>query len=212
MSLLSTLKAPRSLRLALPLLILALLLGGCGSNPPLPSETQTYYVKAGDTFYSIARRYGISVKTLSRLNPDANPSRIEIGDKLKVPTDAVVRHFAYPVSHPDYSSGFGMRDGRMHNGVDFRGPSGTSVLAAGQGKVVFSGNMRGYGRIIIIDHGGGFQTVYAHNSVNLVDKGETVQQGQPVARMGNSGHANGTHVHFEVRIHGQAVNPMSYLR
>lgn len=198
--------------LPLVLLCVMLLLTGCGaSNPPLPSNTGFYQVVAGDTFYSIARRYGTTVKILSRLNPDVNPARIEVGQRLVVPGLSVVGNFTFPVRHIEVSSPFGMRDGRLHKGIDFRSPAGSPILAAAAGKVAFSGSMRGYGKLVIIDHPHDIQTVYAHNSANLVTVGESVVQGQTIARIGSTGDATGNHVHFELRIHGQPVNPAGYL-
>ncbi|MFP8966394.1 peptidoglycan DD-metalloendopeptidase family protein [Pokkaliibacter sp. CJK22405] len=198
--------------LRLLILCLPLFLAACGSNPPLPTNTGYYYVVSGDTFYSIARRYGTTVKILSRLNPSVTPSRIEVGQRLVVPGEEVIGNFSFPVRHVEVSSPFGERNGRMHKGVDFRSPSGAPILAAADGRVSFSGSMRGYGRLVIIDHANDVQTVYAHNSANLVHKGETVVRGQTVARIGSTGNSSGNHVHFELRIHGRAVNPMSYLK
>ncbi|WP_241080961.1 murein hydrolase activator EnvC family protein [Natranaerofaba carboxydovora] len=105
---------------------------------------------------------------------------------------------------------------RFHTGVDIGAPEGTSVLAAESGTVVqsgISGSLQsGYGRIVIIDHGDGYSTLYAHNSENLVSEGEEVSRGETIARIGATGTATGPHLHFEVLVNGEHTNPMEYLQ
>ena len=116
------------------------------------------------------------------------------------------------------TSSFGMRRHpvlggvRMHTGVDMPAPSGTRIHAAQSGLVVFSGWKRGYGFCITIDHGGGVATLYAHCSQLLVNVGETVSRGQVIARVGTTGLSTGNHLHFEVRINGEPVDPEPYIR
>ena len=81
------------------------------------------------------------------------------------------------------------------------------MRAAADGRVKFSGQRRGYGQMIVIDHGGGIETAYAHNERNLVSVGQRVAQGETIARVGRSGRATGYHLHFEFRRHGQALDP-----
>lgn len=110
------------------------------------------------------------------------------------------------------SSPYGMRGGRLHDGIDIPAPAGTPILAARSGTVVFSGTIRGFGLTVSIDHGDGMTTRYSHNSANLVKKGDTVRQGQPVAKVGRSGRTTCPHLHFSVLIKGRTVNPAKYLR
>jgi murein DD-endopeptidase MepM/ murein hydrolase activator NlpD len=110
------------------------------------------------------------------------------------------------------SSPYGMRGGRLHDGIDIPAPAGTPILAARSGKVVFSGTIRGFGLTVSIDHGDGMTTRYSHNSTNLVKKGDTVRQGQPIAKVGRSGRTTCPHLHFSVLIKGKTVNPAKYLR
>ncbi len=117
---------------------------------------------------------------------------------------------AWPVSGP-VTSGFGMRWGRMHTGIDIAVPSGTPVHAAAGGTVVYAGWMSGYGYLVAIDHGTGLATAYAHNSSLLVTVGARVGQGQVVSLSGSTGHSTGPHVHFEVRVNGVPVDPLQYL-
>jgi murein DD-endopeptidase MepM/ murein hydrolase activator NlpD len=99
----------------------------------------------------------------------------------------------------------------MHAGIDLRAPRGTPIYASASGKVIFSGYNRGYGHLIVIDHGRGIETAYAHNNRNIAKKGQRVKQGQVVATVGRSGNATGYHVHFEFRRNGRTVNPIRLL-
>ena len=117
--------------------------------------------------------------------------------------------FIWPVSGT-VTSGFGMRWGRMHEGIDIAAPTGTAIHAAAGGTVIYSGVMSGYGNIVVIDHGGGLATAYGHMSAIWVGGG-TVSQGQGIGAVGCTGHCTGPHVHFEVRVNGSPVDPMGYL-
>ncbi len=117
--------------------------------------------------------------------------------------------FVWPVSGV-VTSGFGPRWGRMHEGIDIAAPTGTSVRAAAAGQVIIAGSMGGYGTIVVIDHGNGISTAYAHLSSIWVGGG-TVSQGQGIGAVGCTGSCTGPHLHFEVRVNGSPVNPLSYL-
>ena len=117
--------------------------------------------------------------------------------------------FIWPVSGP-ITSGFGWRWGRMHEGIDIGAACGTPIRAAASGTVVYAGWMDGYGNIIVIDHGGGMATAYGHQSALYVGGG-SVSQGQVIGAVGSTGHSTGCHLHFEVRVNGTPVNPLSYL-
>ncbi|WP_372995665.1 peptidoglycan DD-metalloendopeptidase family protein [Lutispora sp.] len=105
---------------------------------------------------------------------------------------------------------FTSRGSEFHYGVDFGAPYGTKVVATGDGVVLFAGYQAGYGRMVVISHGYGFTTCYAHNSSLLVKKGDKVKRGQAIARVGNTGRSTGTHLHYEVKINGKNVNPAKY--
>ena len=115
----------------------------------------------------------------------------------------------WPVSGP-ITSGFGWRWGRMHEGIDIGAPCGTPIHAAASGTVIYSGWMSGYGNFVVIDHGNGLATAYAHQSAIYVSGG-SVSQGQVIGAVGSTGHSTGCHLHFEVRINGTPVNPLNYL-
>jgi len=118
--------------------------------------------------------------------------------------------FIWPVRGP-ITSPFGMRWGRMHEGIDIAPGYGTPIHASKAGTVIFAGTMGGYGNVVIISHGGGFSTLYAHQSRLAVSNGQTVSQGQVIGYVGSSGHSTGPHLHFEIRVNGVAQNPMRYL-
>ncbi|MGP1387606.1 MAG: murein hydrolase activator EnvC family protein [Thainema sp.] len=124
--------------------------------------------------------------------------------------------FSYPVS-ASITSSFGTRIHpilgyrRFHAGVDFGASHGSTIRAADSGTVIFSGWYGGYGRSVIISHGGGLTTLYAHASATYVKEGTSVQKGEPIAAVGSTGLSTGPHLHFEVRKNGEPVNPMSYL-
>jgi murein DD-endopeptidase MepM/ murein hydrolase activator NlpD len=115
------------------------------------------------------------------------------------------------------SSEFGMRvhpitgERKMHLGIDLAVDEGVPVKATAKGKVIFAGNASGYGNLVKIDHGNGIETRYAHNSAVKVKEGDLVQRGQAIALAGHSGVATGDHLHYEVRVNGQPVDPRNYL-
>jgi murein DD-endopeptidase MepM/ murein hydrolase activator NlpD len=115
----------------------------------------------------------------------------------------------WPVRGP-VTSGFGMRWGRMHEGIDISAGTGTPIRAAKAGTVTFAGTMSGYGNVVIISHGGGFSTLYAHQS-RLAVSGGSVSQGEVIGYVGSTGHSTGPHLHFETRVNGSAQNPRRYL-
>jgi len=115
----------------------------------------------------------------------------------------------WPVSGPVVSP-FGMRWGRLHAGIDIGAGYGTPIHASASGTVIFAGWMGGYGNFVIIDHGGGLSTGYAHQS-SIAVGGGSVSQGQVIGYVGCTGHCFGPHLHFEVRINGTPVDPLGYL-
>jgi lipoprotein NlpD len=109
-------------------------------------------------------------------------------------------------------SGFGERDRDHHDGIDLACPEGTPVRAADDGIVLFSGEQRGYGNLVLLAHDRDVVTVYAHNAKNLVSQGDKVSRGEEIARVGKTGNATGPHLHFEVRVGTQPHDPLGFLR
>jgi murein DD-endopeptidase MepM/ murein hydrolase activator NlpD len=118
--------------------------------------------------------------------------------------------FIWPVNAP-ITSPFGWRWGRMHEGIDLGAAYGSPIAAAAAGVVIYAGWEGGYGNLVVIDHGGGLATAYGHQSRIAVSVGQSVSQGETIGYVGSTGHSTGPHLHFEVRVNGQAVDPLGYL-
>ncbi|MDE6627723.1 MAG: peptidoglycan DD-metalloendopeptidase family protein [Lachnospiraceae bacterium] len=150
---------------------------------------------------------------------DLESGREQLAENVQVAAIAeVVRRgtkskptYMYPVTNWNITSNFGYRWGRLHAGTDVGVPVGTTVRASRGGQVVTAGWVGGYGNCVIIDHGDGVSTRYGHLSEVSVSVGQYVDQGQQVALSGNTGRSTGPHLHFEIRIGGEAVDPMPYL-
>jgi murein DD-endopeptidase MepM/ murein hydrolase activator NlpD len=143
-----------------------------------------------------------------------------IHDEYEVLKDHKLFISALPTRRPAsgyFTSGFGVRDHpvfgkiKMHEGLDIANRQGTLIKATAPGVVVFSGTKAGYGQTIIIDHGYGLETLYAHIHKLLVTKGQKLKRGTTIAIMGSTGYSTGSHVHYEVHIRGVPVNPLSYI-
>ncbi|MEO7198690.1 MAG: M23 family metallopeptidase [Dokdonella sp.] len=123
-----------------------------------------------------------------------------------------------PVRQGYIVSGFGVRtdpiNGKRasHLGVDFDVPAGSDVMAVAEGVITWSGVRSGYGNVVEIDHGNGYMTRYAHNSINVAELGTRVRVGEVIAKVGSTGRSTGPHCHFEVWLNGRAVNPLAYVR
>jgi murein DD-endopeptidase MepM/ murein hydrolase activator NlpD len=124
-----------------------------------------------------------------------------------------------PVRTAEFTSGFGVRSdpfrghAAMHAGIDLSGPVGTPIYATAEGTVTTAGwNSGGYGRLVKIDHGRGIETRYGHLSAILVRPGDRITRGQLIGRMGSTGRSTGSHLHYEVRIDGRAVNPIPFMK
>ena len=264
----------------------------------------TYTVTSGDSYYSIAEKYGLSVEDLMKLNLGYDPKILRVGDVLTISNavpyltvvnverqryvqdvpyeveytdDASMYQGEYKVTSPgvygkadmtanvtyingeeterevvasvtlsqpvteqqlrgtkerptwyptgsfgwpcngSLTSRFGYRNlnlrgaSNYHRGIDIANRYGTSIYASDGGTVTYSGWMSGYGYLIIIDHGNGYQTYYGHNSSLVASKGEKVHKGQLIARMGSTGISSGNHCHFGIKLNGTFVNPLNYL-
>jgi lipoprotein NlpD len=144
--------------------------------------------------------------------PTSTPTSTSTPNPKRPPlvASADVARLGWPVQGLLYSR-YGLRDGQRHDGIDIAAPEGTAVGAAAAGTVVYAGRQSGYGAIVIVRHGTGLLTVYAHASAILVEQGQAVTAGQPIARVGRSGRTSGPHLHFEVREGTRPRNPLLYL-
>lgn len=197
-------------------------------------------VEAGQTLWRIARVYGLSEEELKQVNGIDDPTEIRVGQVLFVPGATAVMEvppypsplplvpvpapkalarsvhdlgFEWPVAGGRVISYFGARRRtHRHNGIDIGGDRGQEILASRAGVVTFSGKTRtGYGKLVILDHGSGIESLYAHDQDILVRVGDRVEKGQPIARVGRTGNATTPHCHFEIRKDRVAVDPLLYV-
>lgn len=198
----------------------------------LPVSGISHIVRRGETIGTIARRYKVEEREILEFNEIADTTIIAVGNKLIIPEGAPPavprpvtprpvgptlppppvlvsgKGMIVPATYRRISQWFTYR----HSGIDMAGPRGTPIHAALDGVVVFSGWARGYGYSILIDHGNGLATRYAHDAKNFVTKGERVERGQTIALMGSTGRSTGPHVHFETIVNGRFVNPLRYIK
>lgn len=218
--------------------VAALTLAGCAGTGPFSPVTDlnesgggSYTVRPGDTLHSISRQTGVSVDRLSALNGISNPSLIRVGQRLRLGEGASLAS----VDSMSAASGQSPQTvtraadaGKLDlmwpakgdiiqhftqetKGIDIAGTVGEPVVAAASGKVVYAGNgVRGLGNLVIIDHGNGFITAYAHNERLIAKQNDSVTKGAEIATLGQSD-TTSPRLHFEVRRNGTPVNPLSYL-
>jgi murein DD-endopeptidase MepM/ murein hydrolase activator NlpD len=140
-------------------------------------------------------------------------SAANLGSTLKGVRDPSVPELLFPVPNGTVSSPFGYRWGRFHKGLDIAAPIGSPVLAGAEGRVLFIGSRQGfrrYGNTVLLDHGRGVYTYYAHLNDILVKKNQKVRRGQKIASVGNTGRSTGPHLHLEVRVINTMYNPLAY--
>ena len=158
---------------------------------------------------------------LEQLNAKVQDRAEKLAAMESMLIDRTLQNQTIPTGSPSLdgwvSSLFGMRTDpitgkvEFHGGIDYAGKSGSPILAVASGIVTWSGVRYGYGNMVEINHGNGYQTRYAHNKKNLVVVGQKVDKGQVIGLMGSSGRSTGTHVHFEVVNNGKVVNPKKYI-
>ncbi|MDK2800703.1 MAG: hypothetical protein PWP27_1521 [Clostridiales bacterium] len=168
----------------------------------LTSQEQEY-AKALEELEETSKQVEKELKRLQELN-----KRKYAGGKLAWPTPNY-----YNITSP-FGNRFHpiLKQYKLHTGIDIGAPNGAAVKAANDGKVILATWNGGYGKCVIIDHGGGIATLYAHNSTLLVSTGQEVKKGQTISKVGSTGWSTGPHLHFEVREKGTPVNPMNYYK
>jgi murein DD-endopeptidase MepM/ murein hydrolase activator NlpD len=219
------------------LLVVGLVIG-CASAPSA-RRGAVHVLRAGENLYRLSVYYEVPVAEIKRVNRIRDVSEIPVGARLLIPgtrkspprrnlrlasiapvPDVAARprlarelglEFGWPL-RGRLSSSFGWRGLRAHEGIDIVARSGTKVRAAEAGRVIESGWLGGYGRVVIVKHAGRYSSVYAHNSRNRVRKGQFVEKGQVVAEVGSSGRSSGPHLHFEIRRDRDPQDPLRYLR
>jgi murein DD-endopeptidase MepM/ murein hydrolase activator NlpD len=179
-----------------------------GAELFVPGATRTVELgPAGTTPAATATPTSTSTSTpTSPPTPTPTPTstrRAALGDRDGPP-------LAWPLEGVLYGR-YGVRAGKRHDGIDIAAPEGTPVRAAADGLVLYAGEQAGYGAIVILRHDGGLVTLYAHNSKLLVEEGDRVRRGEPVARVGQTGRTTGPHLHFEVRQGTRPKNPLLFL-
>ena len=191
---------------------------------PVPG-IRYYTVKPGDTLWGLALKFGVTVEALQSVNNISEEDALRINEKLLIPVSDQVstenedddlelgKYYlglsnlaVWPVTG-QVSSEFGPRWGRKHEGLDIATDEWEPIRALKSGTVVFAGHRGTYGKTIIINHGHGFRSLYAHASHLEVRPGEYVEQGQTIARVGNTGKSTGPHLHLEILYKGLPLNP-----
>jgi lipoprotein NlpD len=203
-------------------------------EPPHPEPDLvgvTNLVKPGETLWRIAKAYDVDPAELAEVNGISDPTKVSTGAQIFIPgalavLDVPASHDGQPVhsASPVHTSGrlvwpltgvlyarYGARGSEFHDGIDLAAPEGTPIKAAEQGSVLYAGEQKGYGKIVIVQHVGGLVTLYAHNKENRVHAGEAVATAQVIATVGKSGQTTGPHLHFEVREGGRPRDPLTYL-
>lgn len=193
---------------------------GVGTEGSVASQIAAYHTVArGETLWRIAQRYNVDINEIVRVNRLKDVDSVEVGQRLIIPggvrvaeSRKVAKKFGWPLKGT-VAVRFGEKEnGIVSKGIGIRSSLGAKVVAAQSGSVTFVGErIKGYGKMIILDHGDGFETVYAHNRENLVKVGDKVNKGDVIASVGSSGRAGYPYLHFEIRWQHQPQDPMMYL-
>ncbi len=205
----------------------------------LPTSGVLHTVTSGETVGAIAKKYSVEVEKIISFNNLFDVNDIKKGQKLIVPGGKIVAPYIAPSQYaqvpqvspisklfippaqqiqtsgmlwPTSVRRISQYYSWRHTAIDIAGPTGTPIYASDSGTVIFAGWSTGYGNNILIDHGGGMQTRYAHASKLYVGKGDAVVKGQTIMAMGSTGWSTGPHVHFEIIVNGVKKNPLSYVK
>lgn len=214
--------APRSGRTGALLLVVLAALSGCAAQPArrgVPPGVAAGHAQASgaEGADAAARRTARSRRTVTAIDQPVAVAPVDglaLAPVRRAPSALAPRgapRLAWPIEGGTVSSRYGRRGRRHHDGIDISSPIGTRVLAAADGVVVYAASLRGYGRMIIVRHPRGYDTVYAHNARHFVARGARVRRGQAIASVGRTGRTTGPNLHFEVRKDNVAHDPLRFL-
>jgi murein DD-endopeptidase MepM/ murein hydrolase activator NlpD len=192
-----------------------------GQYLKIPSDCIVHLVQPGETLLDISRTYHVNINVIVARNGQADPNTILAGQQLMIPRSVpgvgplpsrglAAGWLSWPL-HGTITSPFGLRDGKPHEGIDIAAEEGTPIRAVASGQVVFAGPRGTYGLAVIVDHGDGVRTLYAHCSKILTTEGDSVDINTVLALAGNTGRSTGPHLHLEVLRNGTPLNPLIYL-
>jgi len=204
-----------------------LLLEPAVSGTPERKDYLVYHIQKDDTIQKIAERYKLDRGAIIRLN-DLSEDRVLAGQTLYLPyrpaqnlskTPVSLKAYRWPLSTCQISSPYGARPDPLspdhevsfHPGLDLAASMGDKIMAVQDEKVVFAGRKNGYGNMVIISHPDGYLSVYGHAQIVFVKTGQSIVQGQVIARVGSSGKSTGPHLHFELRKYARTIDPRSVI-
>ncbi len=188
-------------------------------------------VKKGQTLWDLANSYEVNVQTILGFNQLESAQHINKGEEIFIPGVKPLRPYNFRFDHGNdiryiwpvkaskrkITSGFGPRQHPVldrkifHTGIDIAGGYGSTAFTSRPGRVKFVGQIQGYGKVVTVVHSSSCKTLYAHLNDQLVRRGQYLEQGQPIGKIGSSGLTTGPNLHFEIRINGKPVNPIKYL-
>ncbi|MDD5454667.1 MAG: LysM peptidoglycan-binding domain-containing M23 family metallopeptidase [Candidatus Ratteibacteria bacterium] len=202
-------------------ILFVILLSGCAKTVYKPEKPQLYSsgvhhrIEKGETLWRIAKNYGADIEQIKIYNNIKTTENLQVGRVIFIPfaslsMEAGKEGFIWPAKGKIISD-FDCENGGISKGIDVSLPIGSQIRASREGTVSYADVLRGYGKVLIIDHTDGFSTIYAHNSKLLVEENSVVEKGELIAFSGNSGHCESPLLHFEIRKENIPQNPLNYL-
>lgn len=182
-------------------------------NEDVPAEGPYYYrIQAGDTLSVLAQHFHISLISLMQENPGLKPERLRIGQRIIIPVyGRDTNQYRWPVDQPSVRINFSWQRWGLHQGLALETKTRQEVFPIAPGRVVFAGEMRGFGRVVIVDHGGERQSVYAYCHALFVEQSAPLSGRHPVCSAGRQSQIEKPGIYFELRVKGQPVAPENYL-
>ncbi len=207
-------------------ILFVILLSGCAKTVYRPEKPRLdrdiggiyHRIEKGETLWRIARNYGADMEEIKLYNNIENTENLQAGRVIFIPEKSYIypsmeegkEGFIWPAKGQVVSE-FDCENGGISKGIDVSLPIGSQIRASREGTVTYADVLRGYGKVVIIDHQDGFSTIYAHNSQLLVEENGIVEKGELIAFSGNSGRCESPLLHFEIRKENIPQNPLNYL-